>query len=211
MIIGVDHIALNVSDAEMDAMRKHLVHEGFRCVFWEDNVPNHPEKKIFLSHYQPTHSLGLFSSNQGGVSLEITNHGSIAEPEAAFHYHEVCIELLTPNLELERSFWKNAFAFQDFDSDSLMYTSFVPNWSCRLKLIEKKNMGSYTLDSDGYTCCALLTNNLEGDLAQAQLMGAQGSMRPFKLELNKQHLDVVMFRTPGGAICELIQINREGK
>ena len=72
-------------------------------------------------------------------------------------------------------------------------------------------MQPYRLDSDGYTCCAFLTNNLEEDLAQAKLMGAQDSLRPFQLELNKQYLDVVMFRTPGGAICELIQINKEKK
>ena len=209
MIIGIDHIALNVSDVEMDAMKARLITEGFRCVFWEDTVPNHPSKQALLSHYQPTHSLGLFSPSAGGVSIEITNHGRIAEQQATFHYHKEHVALWTPDIDLESMFWQKAFAFQITGPDTLKYQSVVASWSCHLKLIEKKDVLSYSLDSNGYTCCALLTNNIESDLAQAELMGAQDIVRPFRLSLNKKQLDIVMFRSPGGAICELIQVNRE--
>ncbi len=211
MIIGVDHIALNVSDCEMQEMRAHLIDDGFNCVFWEPDIPNHPDKKILLSYYQPTHSIGLFSSNDGAVAIEITNHGGGVKEKTAFHYCKNYIELWTPNLALESRFWQEAFSFQAVDANNLVYTSIVSNWSCCLKLVEKKEIKTYSLDAKGYTCCALLTNNIDRDLIQAKLMGAEDIVGPFSLKLNKKQLRVVMFRSPGGAICELIQINKEVK
>ena len=207
MILGVDHLALTATDT--DQAKKMLEAKGLKCVFIERNAPNDPSKKILLEHYQPTHDLAVFQSTSGGVSIEITNHGTqLADNIAPYHYKDDYIELHTTDIQAETIFWQKALYFNKVEKKILKFTSPVPNWSCTLKLKEVSILKTCTLDGKGYPCLALLTNNLIQDTKNIVDSGAKDVAKPFKSFINNKPLDIIMFRTPTGAICELIQIGK---
>ncbi len=204
MILGIDHLALSVENT--DAVANQLEADGFTCAFMEYGVVNSAEKKMLLDHYQPTHDIGVYKPKKGGVSLEITNHGKIADNDAPYLCHGDTIELFTSDIQAEKNFFKKVFRFKELDGHTLKYTSPVPSWSATVKITEKLNIKKNMLDSKGHACLAFLTNNLEQDIQAAVTAGAKDITNSFKLFLNGRNLEVAMFRTPTGAICELIQI-----
>lgn len=204
MILGIDHISLSVCETEQT--KKELEEKGFVCTFLDFNVPNKAEKKSLLTHYQPTHDIGYFKSGSSHVAIEITNHGLITENDSPFYYRDDYIELQTPDVQKETFFWKSVLNFKEDASNNLVFNSFLPTWSCKIKMIEKKFLKYHTLDSKGHACLAFLTNHLENDIQKAKEAGAYDITSPFNLVVNNKNLRVLMFRTPGGAICELIKI-----
>jgi len=207
MILGVDHLALSVSHTEQ--ARKNLEARGFACDFIATGIPNPVVKKSLLANYQLTHDIGVFRPTKGGLAIEITNHGSVADNSTPYFYHDDYIELQTKEVIAERLFWKSVFRFKEDADGFLILRSPVPQWSCKIKCTENFNaISNSTLDGTGYACLAFLTNNIEQDSEIALISGALDLMNPFTLTVNGRGLEVVMFRTPGGAICELIQIRK---
>jgi hypothetical protein len=210
MILGFDHLALSVIDIQL--AKKDLETKNFNCIFFEKNVMNHPEKQLLLNHYQASHDIALFRKSSSSVSncaIEITAHGHISNlSKGVYSYHNNYIQLETDNLEKEKLFWLNAFGFQEKESNFIEFPGFIPHWSCKIKLNQVAQTSPYTLDSTGYTCVALLTNNLKEDRIKVGQFGAKDITNSFEISVNNQNLDIVMFRTPTGAICELIQIKR---
>ena len=62
------------------------------------------------------------------------------------------------------------------------------------------------LDSQGHTCIAFLTKNIEEDMKRMMINGAFDFCGPFKLNVNKKELKIILARSIGGALIELIQI-----
>lgn len=203
MILGIDHLALSVSSTEK--AKNELEKDGFICSFMEYNVENNAAKKKLLRHYQSTHDIGFFRPTNGGVPVEITNHGFIADTFAPYQYLSQYIEIKTSNIQEDIIFWKKVFKFKQEDS-VLKFNSMVPSWSCAVKFLEDKKSPPAMLDSKGYSCLAFLTSNIEDDTQLAKETGAFDFITPMSLKVNQRQLKVIMFRTPGGAICELIQI-----
>ena len=208
MIIGFDHLALSVTDIQL--AKKNLETKGFNCVFLAQNVINHPEKQLLLNHYQPSHDIALFTKNVSDLAIEITSHGNISNlSRTAYSYHNNYIQLDTNDLEQEKLFWLNALGFQEKEFNFIEFLSFIPHWSCQIKLNQiAPQILPCTLDGAGYTCMALLTNNLKEDMVKVSQFGAKDITKSFEVSVNNQNLGIVMFRTPTGAICELIQIKR---
>lgn len=204
MILGIDHLALTVSN--LAVANNDLIARGFSCVFIEQDIINHPMKKSLLSNFHATHDIGFYRSNKKGISIEIVNHHAIADNATNYEYCDDYIELKTNDIEKEKIFWKVVFRFQEAEQNFLRFKSPLPHWSCTIKISEAKHQSQSTLDAQGYTCLAFLSNNLEEDIQVAKTNGATDVLAPFRLTVNKQALDVSMFRTPGGAICELIKI-----
>jgi hypothetical protein len=207
MILGFDHLALSVKYLELE--KKNLETKGFNCVFLEKNVINHYEKKILLNHYQTNHDIALFRSSSSNLAIEITAHGNVSNSsKGVYDYHNNYIQLDTNNLELEKLFWLTVLGFQEKESDWIEFISFIPHWSCKIKLNQADQNVPYNLDSKGYTCLALLTNNLKEELIKINKFGARNITNSFEIHVNNKNLEIVMFRTPTGAICELIQIKQ---
>ncbi|HSH01836.1 MAG TPA: hypothetical protein VLL52_04895 [Anaerolineae bacterium] len=206
MILGVDHLALTVTD--MTVGQQSLEKEGFVCQFAENNQPNAIEKKRFLGHYQPYHDLALFRPKEGGVAVEITNHGPVvASGRGPYQYYQDHIVLHTPDPQVEQAFWQEALRFRKSGEPNLLkLISPVPDWSCRLKLVLDDTIEPCTLDSAGYPCLALLSNKLDQDSQKIAKAGASAFTEPFSLVVNGKRLEIVLFRTPTGALGELIQV-----
>lgn len=212
MILGFDHLALSVTNIQL--AKRDLETKSFNCIFLAQNVINNPEKQLLLNHYQSSHDIALFrknTSNTFNLAIEITAHGNICKSSKGvytYNYHSHYIQLNTYDLEQEKFFWLNALGFQEKELNLIEFLSFVPHWSCQIKLNQIAQTLPYTLDSAGYTCLALLTNNLKEDRIKVAQFGAKDITNSFEISVNNQNLDIVMFRTPTGAICELIQIKR---
>jgi hypothetical protein len=207
MILGFDHLALSVSDIEL--AKKNLEMTGFNCGFLEKNVTNHPEKKILLHDYSNSHNIAFFRREPPNLSLEIIAYDKIYNSsKGVYNYHDSYIQLDTNDIQTEKSFWLNALGFTETESDCLEFVSFIHHWSCKIKLNYIPHLQPYKLDSYGYTCLALLTNNLKKNREKLAICGARDITNEFEITVNNNKLNIVMFRTPTGAICELIKVKR---
>lgn len=204
MIIGVDHVSLSVTD--ISKAISYLEPKGFICKFMEMDVLNNPAKKPLLSRYKARHDFALFVPRTPGPSIEAINHGCISSCVGAFDYMDDYIVIKTNDIQQEQFFWEQVFSFKDIGGGFFILKGLTKNLSCKVMFVEEDNVSSATLDSEGYACMAFLTNNLLTDVNQLLNNGAMAMTSPFTICSNGYMLDVVMFRTPGGAICELIQL-----
>jgi hypothetical protein len=204
MILGVDHLALSTEDT--DAGIIDLERRGFTRRFEQRGVPNSPAKQGLLATYQPLHDLALFTHPDGGPAIELTNHGHVcAGKRGPFGYSTEAICLAVTPAPAEIEFWTGALRFKQQSPNLLRLVSPVPTMGCVVELQPGGSAWGSTLDSAGYTCLALHSTDLSRDLAQAADAGACAQTGPFDLMVNGIPLCIAMFRSPGGAIIELIQ------
>ena len=75
MILGLDHLAINVADLNraIEAMQRN----GYSLEFHEDQLLNHPQKAAFLHQMCPAHSIALLKPPRPGlIAVELTQHAS---------------------------------------------------------------------------------------------------------------------------------------
>lgn len=203
MILGVDHLALSTSD--MQKSKKELIARGYELFFHEDDIKNDLNKKKLLRHYQEGHTLAFFYS-ANGVALELTDHGTIYQGTATYYHDNERIILNTPNLSVDKKFFLDVLKFKELSANRLIFSGFVPRLSCILELVANENMPLPTLDTEGSNCLAFLTNNLDSVMDNAVKLGAWDAIRLDPLTVNSRQLKIGMYRIPGGAICEFIQV-----
>lgn len=75
-----------------------------------------------------------------------------------------------------------------------------------LELREDAAARRWCLDDAGCACLSLLTTNLAEDSERCASAGAQDMTAIQELVLNGRQMRVRLFRTPGGAPLELLQI-----
>ncbi len=119
------------------------------------------------------------------------------------------VMLYTGDVQQECVFWRHGLGWrvrrQEKNWAWLELISPLTQWCCQLLLLHGNTWPEYPLDSAGFTCLAMFSNDLEADLQRADSNGARWLSAPFALEVNHKHLRIGLLRTPGGAICELLQ------
>ena len=205
MILGIDHLAYNITDLEQAAA--DLVGRGFTQVFCETQLLNHPNKKPLLREYHDEHDIAFFTRDTQ-VPIELTRHGaSQHNATPPYDYQPDHIILTTPNLQQEKAFWCNQLGFKSTGEDNrISFRSPIPQWSCTLALHEDHAINPCMLDDHGYTCLALLSNHLERDIETAKQGGATDISDIFPHQVNGKKMNITLFRTPGGAMVELIKV-----
>lgn len=121
----------------------------------------------------------------------------------------------TADLERELSFWVEGLCFKPVHREPdwvhLGLRSPVPAWTGQLFLAAVPAPGPVTrLDAAGFPCLALLSSDLERDLERALQAGAREVTPRFGLRVNDKDLELALFRSPGGLICEMIRPARGG-
>ena len=209
MIIGLDHLSWSVTDT--DAAVNTLVAKGYQCVFLERGVPNSPHKSNLLASISPTHDIGVFKSKEGKISIELTNHGVINEAiMSPYLPDEDGVFLHTHDIELEKEFWTVAMRFKRTSVPNLLaLTSPIPNWGCKLTLVHATRAQPPTLDSKGYPCLAFISNNIDVDSVTIKNAGGYDWTERFSSVFNQKQLLIRLFRSPTGALCELIQFRSQ--
>ncbi len=117
--------------------------------------------------------------------------------------------LCTGDVATECDFWRQHLGWrlrrQEKNWAWLEVVSPLAQWCCELLLVQGETRPEYPLDSAGFPCLAMFSNHLEDDLQRAGAGGARWLSDPFTLEVNRRPLRIGLLRTPGGAICELLQ------
>lgn len=220
MILGIDHLALNVS--QMSKAKLEMLNRGFVLVFDAENLPNNPNKNPLLHHYNPMHSIALYKKELC-IPIELTCHGTNNyENNMQYAYCSNKIILYVASVEKEKLFWINAIGMCETETKNQLYfPSIFPQWNFTLEIREKEeimmnntpslphthNKNTHTmLDDNGYTCLALLTRSLERDIIKFRNSGAIEFTVPFTHSVNGKQMDIVLFRTPEYAVVELIEI-----
>jgi catechol 2,3-dioxygenase-like lactoylglutathione lyase family enzyme len=140
-------------------------------------------------------------------------HG--AGPDAAAGARIRGVLVAVAELEAAVAFWQHGLGLEHVDggtSDAgtrwgrLALRSLRPEWRLDIVLAEtaQTNQAPPLLDDAGFPCLALLTTNLERDLAQLDAQGARVT-EPFRLVVNQRPLDIAMVVGNDGELLELIQ------
>lgn len=208
MILGFDHLALSTTC--MQESHSQLVKNGYQSYFLEMAVVNQPAKTKLLSHYQNEHHIGYFRSNAPStVAIELIDHGKMHQSKGPYQWQAPFVEVHAEVSSAEADFWVQVFNLKHHD-DYYTLHSILPHARAQFRFIPAQCAKSY-LNSEGYTCAAFLTNTLSQDILKAKACGATDITEMFHLEVNNKPLRIAMFRTPGGAICELIQVIKNEK
>jgi hypothetical protein len=209
MILGIDHLALNTIDP--DSIHLELDHKGYKCVFTENDILNHPEKKPFLHEFRSKHDIALYKHGKDRLAVEVTRHGDkyFNNSEIFLADNVLTVKVPEDKINKEIQFWIEYLKFKEIDAQTYKFTSVFPQWSCELKFeVAGVVKNESKLDDNGYTCLAFITNNINNDLKNIKGYGIGHMTTVFNLTVNKQDLSIALFRTPAGLICEFIQIIR---
>lgn len=115
----------------------------------------------------------------------------------------------TTDVSSEARFWTQCLGFREIskgDGWALLETNTpVAAWSGRLLLKHSDTVSTGPMDGAGFTCVALVSNNIDTDLETAFAHGGINYDCRFEISVNGRPLIVALFRTPSGAIVEFIQ------
>lgn len=206
MIIGFDHLALNTHNSQ--GTISDLESRGYHKSFVEFEIDNPIEKSIHLAHYQPKHDLGQFKHPNTHLTIEFTNHGAGAEQCTPFELNGTTIQIKTNKILEDEQFLLQSLKFQKISEREFKLTRPLPQWNCQIELIHETSATPSMLDSKGYSCLAFISNYIESDLTVAEQNGATSLTSIFALSVNQKKLRIAMFRLPGGALIEYIQIDK---
>jgi hypothetical protein len=206
MIIGFDHVALNVANFQEAACR--LDEEGYERKFLASGLPNNPAKIPLLLAYRPDHGIAYYAKPDA-LPIELTCHGTEKGRKAGnIAYQGDLLILKVADTEKEADFWRSALGFKDNGQASLTFNAVVAQWRCKISLKESPDVAPALLDDEGYTCIALLVKDIDRDMQRVAEAGAQEQTEIFAHEMNGHKQRIAMFRTPGNIIVELVEINK---
>lgn len=124
----------------------------------------------------------------------------------------VCTLLRVPDLDAELAFW-TALGFKTVAGAPgpwrrMRLDSPVSGWQVDLLVAGAPGADPAFLDSCGFPCLALLTTDLDADTRRLEAAGGHDFTAPFEVSVNEKLLRVAVCRSPGGALCELLQVRR---
>jgi hypothetical protein len=139
-----------------------------------------------MTHRATMHDLALM---QGCLALEIIGHdtGSVRGPATlALDAENGLIMLRVRDVGSECAFMSRAFPCASTANQIEMPP----------------------LDVEGFSCLAFYSNDLAEDTRRLLDLGAHDSTEQFGITVNRRDLSIVMLRSPGGVILELVKVNR---
>jgi len=204
MILGIEHLAINTKC--IDKLEKNIIKIDYQCLFKEE-IPNHPNKKPFLNQYSKSHKISYYQSNRNKFPIELTQHGKdISNKMTPISFKDNTIYLRINNIEEEISTWSRLLNIDYPKNDEISFTSILPKRNFNIKFLYSKKVNSYTLDTEGCTCIALLTNNMNQIITSLDSIGKFKILGSWESIVNGKKLLIGMFKTSGNIIIELIQL-----
>ena len=85
------------------------------------------------------------------------------------------------------------------------FASPFPQWRANLLFVEGEPVPHPQMDSPGSTCLSILVKDLEETAETARGAGALSVSDSFEIEVDGKVLEIVIVRTPSGAIVELME------
>jgi len=206
MILGFAH--LTRSTGRMDEVVAQAQRNGFNLKNLVRSVPSAPAKWPLMTHRATMHDLALL---QGCCALEIIGHdtGSVQGPAAlTLDAENGLIMLRVRDAGSETAFMSQAFPCAATAGQIEIRGAF-PAWSACLRIVPDASAPILPpLDVDGFSCLAFYSNSLTEDTRRLLDLGAHDATEQFGITVNRRDLTIVMLRSPGGIILELVKVNR---
>lgn len=206
MILGFAHLTFGTR--QFDRATELFQKSGFVLKDAYRSVPSAPAKWPLMAHHAKKHDLALL---MGSVGVEIVSHdtGSIDGPAMLdFDPHSGVITLNSRDIVREGEFIAQSLPCMEVDGRIEIRGAF-PKWSAQLRLVENKSAPQcQPLDIEGYSCLAFYSNNIREDVQRLVGLGAGSATEEFAVDLSGRRVNVAMLRSPGGAILELLRVNR---
>lgn len=124
-------------------------------------------------------------------------------------FEQNTITIKTEDIDQEKSLWIKLLGMEKTNEKRISFSSILPNRNFDLIFTSVKNNIPYTLDTEGPTCIALITNNIDKMILSMNGMGLYKFIGPWESKVNNKKLIIAMFKTIGGIIVELIQVERK--
>jgi hypothetical protein len=206
VILGFAHLTFGTN--QFDRTTKLFQKSGFVLKDTHRSVSSAPAKWPLMAHRAKRHDLALLT---GSVAVEIVSHdtGSINGPTMLdFDPQSGVITLNSRDISRESEFLAQSLPCVEVDGQIEIRGAF-PRWSARLRLIENRSAPNcQPLDIEGYSCLAFYSNNIGEDVQRFVGLGAESATEEFAVDLTGRRVSVVMLRSPGGTILELLRVNR---
>jgi catechol 2,3-dioxygenase-like lactoylglutathione lyase family enzyme len=230
MIIGLDHVAVSVHPLST-VLPQWLATGQWSLGFERYDVPNAPEKKPLLSHYQSAHHLAMVHPvGGGGLPVELTDHGPVdtrqafsASAPADVHAGlelsgNTLIIAHTAGELIEPVFWQQWLKLKpshdaNHEETSIghyQFNSLVAGYAFGMQFVPQPQADyrSVYLDSPGVVCLAFIGTHWAKDAHALTTAGAHVASQRFTLdqqgEQGNKILDIGFFRSPSGVLIELI-------
>ena len=207
MILGFAH--LTYSTDRIDQIIKGLQQEGFLLTSIHRMVPSSVAKWPLMARPARMHDLALM---QGPLALEIVSHDTGSVESSVTLGCDVAsrtINLRVRDTCIEREFMSRALPCKSKDHSIEVYGAF-PGWSVSLKIAEDLSAPLLPpLDVEGFSCLAFYSNNPVKDCQRLVALGARHPTEEFAITLDRRDLSIVMLRSPGGVVIELVKVNRQ--
>jgi hypothetical protein len=207
VILGFAHLTRSVG--RIDDVVAQTQGMGFELKSLARSVPSSPAKWPLLAHRATLHDLAFM---QGCLALEIIGHdtGSVQGPAVlALNAENGLIMLRVRDVSAECEFMSHAFPCTS-NADEIEICGAFPAWSARLRVVEDASAPILPpLDVEGFSCLAFYSNSLTEDIRRLLALGARDATDQFGITVNGRDMSVVMLRSPGGAILELVKVNRQ--
>ena len=209
MILGFAHLTLSTDDSAGAIIT--LNNQGYTVQSAYRDVPSAPAKFPLLTRPARKHDLVLLS---GPVRVEVVSHdtGTVRGPaNFAIDPNDTTISLCVRVPARERDFLTMGLNCKIGPGENEhAFHGPLPAWHARFRLVaDDAAPTDAALDIEGFSCLAVYSNNLQEDIDRLGRLGAREATEVFAFELAGRQMEIVMLRSPGGAVFELIRILRK--
>lgn len=138
--------------------------------------------------------------------MELTYHGDVHINNTQISWGLKSIFITVPNPGPFLRILIEGLGFRHIENNTLILPGLL-GWSCTIT-IDTGERNPTMLDSSGPTCLAFYSNHIEEDSLLLQELGSTEKTEIFDLTLGERIMTVIILRTPGGPLLELISPRR---
>jgi hypothetical protein len=206
VILGFSHVTFGTG--QFDRATEFFQKKGFVLKDAYRSVLSPPAKWPLMARRPRRHDLALL---MGSLTVEIVSHetGSVDGPTVIdVDPLSGLITLNSGDVARECEFFVRSLPCAK-ENGRIEICGAFPKWSAQLRLVENRS-ATYCqpLDIEGYSCLAFYSNNICEDVQRLVSLGAGSATEEFAVNLNGRRVSVAMMRSPGGAIIELLKVDR---
>jgi len=203
MIIGFSHVIYNANNSQL--VLDNMMALGYRLIKSHLNVASSALKNSFLSRPLELHDIHLLD---GPITMEITSYGNATRFESKRILHRGdFLEVQTSNYLADLKFFTEGLGLNQTEGSTLKLSAPFKKWTITLELSNVDSPCTTDfLDSEGLTCLSFISSDIVTDSHRLAGLGAYDLTPLFPILLDTKSMSIVMGRSPGGIMFELIKI-----
>ena len=222
MIIYVSHIGITYNSSNL---LNDLKKTDFKIFFYEKNLKNSNKKIKFLKYYSNKHSILFYKNKNWNFGLELIQYKKINSTQEFNKLNNLKLKkikfskinklknltLYSANILKDYNLFKsmNFLLNPTFNKNSFLgeLPSFKSLKKEKVDLIikKKKTKKKIYLDDKGFNFISFFSTNLNNDIKILKKKGIKLISKTINIKINNNKFRLILFRTFGGIILELIE------